>query len=430
MLAYRSRALAALMILACLGLSACRLVRSGMGSILSGVQDNSISTTYYPADGDYSMGPGHFSCSQYNWVNQWYVAPSDTFGDPKLWEGPTCPGRAYDADCASVQKTCGRKVKLRCRENCKPNAPEVVAMVTDFCPRDHPQNKKSGACQGGPHFDIGKPIWELMRSANDNIKVSYQVVDDATALGPINEGSGGPTAPPAAILESGSGSLTCMGNKFCSNGWGWLQSGESGCSSASAGWKGNGCSCSCSANNNASNSNQQTPTPTTAPQGNGTYPSCIGNKFCSNGWGWLQSGENGCSSGSAGWKGNGCSCSCSANNNAGNSNQQAPTPSPAPAGNGAYPSCIGNKFCSNGWGWLQSGENGCSSGSAGWKGNGCSCSCSANATSQAPESSSAYLRCAGNQYCSGGWGWLNSGQNGCSSASYGWKGNGCSCVCN
>ena len=91
--------------------------------------------------------------------------------------------------------TCGVKVKVSCASNCKPGVPEVMAKITDACPVNHPQNKRStggsGACQGGPHFDIGKPIWELMHSANDNISVRYQVVDASTPLGPNN----GTTSP-------------------------------------------------------------------------------------------------------------------------------------------------------------------------------------------------------------------------------------------
>ena len=161
------------------------------GSGVSGA----VGTTYYPYDAAdaVNMGPGHFSCSQFNGETQWYIAPSDTFGDQSLWAGPPCPQNPSGGppNCAAVMTTCGVKVKVSCASNCKPGAPDVVAVVTDVCPLNHPNNKSNHACQGGPHFDIGKPIWELMHNANDNISVRYQVVDASTPLGPNN----GATSP-------------------------------------------------------------------------------------------------------------------------------------------------------------------------------------------------------------------------------------------
>jgi len=152
-----------------------------------------VGTTYYPYDAAdaVNMGPGHFSCSQFNGETQWYIAPSDTFGDQRLWSGAPCAANPNGGppNCAAVMTTCGVKVKVSCASNCKPGAPEVVAMITDVCPKNHPQNIPKGTCGNGPHFDIGKPIWELMHSANDNISVRYQVVDASTPLGPSNGAS-------------------------------------------------------------------------------------------------------------------------------------------------------------------------------------------------------------------------------------------------
>ena len=174
-------------------LASCKVNSPGLTILDYGSTGNSISTTYYPYDAAdaRNMGPGHFSCSQFNSETQWYVAPSDTFGDAQLWQGPECPPNPYGGppDCAKVMTTCGHKVKLACASNCKPGAPEVVALITDVCPKNHPQNKGK-ACQGGPHFDIGKPIWELMHKDNDNIQVRYQNVSQSTPLGPTNGSSG------------------------------------------------------------------------------------------------------------------------------------------------------------------------------------------------------------------------------------------------
>ena len=168
-----------------------------------------VQTTYYPYDAAdaQNMGPGHFSCSQFNGETQWYVAPSDTFGDQRLWSGAPCAANPNGGppSCAAVMTTCGVKVKLSCASNCKPGAPDVVAMITDVCPMNHPQNKRSGACQGGPHFDIGKPIWALMHNANDNISVRYQVVDASTPLGPNNSATSPAQQGPANAQTAATG---------------------------------------------------------------------------------------------------------------------------------------------------------------------------------------------------------------------------------
>ena len=180
--------------------TSCKVNTPGLTILDDGSSGGSISTTYYPYDAAdaRNMGPGHFSCSQFNSETQWYVAPSDTFGDEQLWKGPACPPNPYGGppDCAKIMTTCGHKVKISCATNCKPGAPAVVALITDVCPKNHPQNIGK-ACQGGPHFDIGKPIWELMHKDNDNIQVRYQNVSQDTPLGPTNGSSGAQQSTPA-----------------------------------------------------------------------------------------------------------------------------------------------------------------------------------------------------------------------------------------
>jgi hypothetical protein len=132
------------------------------------------------------MGPGHFNCSALNGEQHWYVAPSDTFGDERIWRGPPCPdAHGKIPDCSRAQQTCGVKVKLTCSHNCRPGAPSIVAVIADACPKYHPQNIKDDACQRGPHFDISRDTWRVMHHDLNNIGVTYEVVDAKTPLGPV-----------------------------------------------------------------------------------------------------------------------------------------------------------------------------------------------------------------------------------------------------
>jgi len=80
---------------------------------------------------------------------------------------------------------CGRKIEVTCGgDNCRAGAPSVVAMVTDACPKYHPTNERQHECQGGDQFDLGYPVWQQLHARDDNVKVTYRVVDPSTPLGP------------------------------------------------------------------------------------------------------------------------------------------------------------------------------------------------------------------------------------------------------
>ena len=154
-----------------------------------------VKTTYFGGNLDYrnGPGPGNFACTGFQNVKEWYVAPSDTFGDPEIWDGEECPPNANGIpECTQIMQKkniCGRKVKLKCGgNNCRPGAPEIVLQITDACPKQHRSNV-GGACQGGPAFDLSQAAWERMHATNDNISVYYQRVDDSTPLGPVTGGN-------------------------------------------------------------------------------------------------------------------------------------------------------------------------------------------------------------------------------------------------
>jgi len=208
--------------LALLFLAGCQLSRHS-GATLSELKPEGnyapvlVPSTYFGGSLDYrnGPGPGHFACMNLQEVSQWYLAASDTFGDPAIWDAPVCPPGANGIpECTKLMEThqiCGRKVKIKCGgDNCRSDAPEIVVQITDACPRDHWANKQSGACQNGPAFDLSQAAWELLHARHDNVSVYYQRVDDATPLGPV--------APASVAHVSGTTASDGKFYPYCTNG--------------------------------------------------------------------------------------------------------------------------------------------------------------------------------------------------------------------
>ncbi|MBM4252347.1 MAG: hypothetical protein FJ146_10285 [Deltaproteobacteria bacterium] len=189
------------------------------GSKPKGYADRLVKTTYFGGNKDWrnGPGPGNFACMGLQGVNEWYIAPSDTFGDPEIWDGEECPANPATGipECTRImqdKKICGRKVKIKCGDNCRADAPEIVLMITDACPKNHKSNV-GGACQGGPAFDIAQAAWERMHQRDDNISVYYQRVDDATPVGIVTQSS-------TKASENVDGEVASDGKfyPFCTNG--------------------------------------------------------------------------------------------------------------------------------------------------------------------------------------------------------------------
>ena len=186
-----------------------------------------VRTTYFGGNLDYrnGPGPGNFACTGFQNVKEWYVAPSDTFGDPEIWDGEECPPNANGIpECTQIMQRksiCGRKVKVKCGgSNCRPGAPEIVLQITDACPKNHRSNV-GGACQGGPAFDLSQSAWERMHAANDNISVYYQRVDDSTPLGPVTADNDTQQRPATRkTVEDADGAIASDGKyyPYCTNG--------------------------------------------------------------------------------------------------------------------------------------------------------------------------------------------------------------------
>jgi hypothetical protein len=198
------------------------------GPKLRSYSERLVRTTYFGGNKDWrnGPGPGNFACMGLQGVNEWYIAPSDTFGDPEIWDGDECPANPSTGipECTRImqeKKICGRKVKIKCGENCRSDAPEIVLMITDACPKNHRSNV-GGACQGGPAFDIAQAAWERMHQRDDNISVYYQRVDDATPVGIVNQ-----TATKASenldgeVASDGKFYPYCTNDSNTGGGFGW-----------------------------------------------------------------------------------------------------------------------------------------------------------------------------------------------------------------
>ena len=186
-----------------------------------------VRTTYFGGNKDWrnGPGPGNFACTGLQDVNEWYVAPSDTFGDPEIWDGEECPANPSTGipECTRImqdKKICGRKVKIKCGENCRPDAPEIVLMITDACPKNHRSNV-GGACQGGPAFDISQAAWEKMHQRDDNISVYYQRVDDSTPVGIAQTSSKASDSVDGEVASDGKFYPFCTNGSDTGGGFGW-----------------------------------------------------------------------------------------------------------------------------------------------------------------------------------------------------------------
>jgi hypothetical protein len=133
-----------------------------------------------------AMGPGHFSCTQFNSKfndasasTGMYIALSDQIKEINWCNGSECsqPNGMY----------CGKQVKVSCRpergdQNCNPNSQPLTVTVADFCPAVHP-DRKSGQqppfCGDGQTVaDISDWVWAHFRAPGNenNLKLTFEKV--------------------------------------------------------------------------------------------------------------------------------------------------------------------------------------------------------------------------------------------------------------
>ena len=160
----------------------------------------------------------------------WFIAPSDAI---QMLGLKHCGPNPYGGEpsCQENWDFCGRKIRLSCQQGnaycASPGSPSLLAdinsgrgpknnyipdyyvqrtvervgthpsvpqsvilYITDFCPKDHSENSKSGNCQG-PQVDVSTPAFLLLaRQSNGYINgdVPYQVelldAGDQTPAGP------------------------------------------------------------------------------------------------------------------------------------------------------------------------------------------------------------------------------------------------------
>ena len=139
--------------------------------------------TYYPSKWDRSpMGPGHMHCetvydrglAKHGWKEQyWFVAPSDVH----TWV-QNCPkGQCWNDHNNAL---CGRRVKFKCRENCREGGPSyVVGMVMDFCPKEHRDRAHdTSPCAHTQAWDLSVHIRNAFKNKDDNLRVDYELLPE------------------------------------------------------------------------------------------------------------------------------------------------------------------------------------------------------------------------------------------------------------
>ena len=137
--------------------------------------------TYYPSKWDRSpMGPGHMHCetvydrglAKQGWKEQyWFVAPSDVHN----WVQHCPNGQCWNDHNNGL---CGRRVKLKCRENCRSDGPKyAVGMIMDFCPKEHKDRiNDESPCSKTQAWDISVHIRDGFKLRDDNVRVDYELL--------------------------------------------------------------------------------------------------------------------------------------------------------------------------------------------------------------------------------------------------------------
>lgn len=190
----------------------------------------------------------------------WFIAPSDAMDMLGLKHCSTNP-YGGEPSCVENWNLCGRKMRLRCKAGStwcanpgsqslladinsgrkprnnyipdyyvqrtqervgpRPSVPHsVVLYITDFCPKEHSENKKGGQCQG-PQVDVSTPAFLLLAKQNQqgyidaNVEYEVEMMDegDRTPAGP--EWSASPAPYPYCKSENGRG----YGDTWQSGSW-------------------------------------------------------------------------------------------------------------------------------------------------------------------------------------------------------------------